>query len=189
MRPFTHPGGFFVITFLFAVFFASLAAGSARADENPAPKNPVKEAINFVSFGLKKPAEAKSDSKEPITLEMDRARVLRLERPADMIIIGNPLIADASVQDRQTLVLTGRSFGVTNLIALDKDGKPILEKSLIVEAHEENFVRIYRRSLRETLTCSPVCENTITVGDQPDGFANIVEQIEKRNNLSVLGAQ
>src|ERR1019366_2351496 len=50
-----------------------------------------------------------------ITVGVDRAQVLRVSRPADVFIVGNPAIADATVQDSQTLVITGKSFGSTNI--------------------------------------------------------------------------
>jgi Flp pilus assembly secretin CpaC len=34
------------------------------------------------------------------------------------VIIGNPTIADVSVQGGNLLVVTGKSFGVTNIISL-----------------------------------------------------------------------
>ena len=53
---------------------------------------------------------------------MNQAKIVKLSRAADTIVIGNPEIADASVQDASTVVLTGKGFGVTNLVVLDEDG-------------------------------------------------------------------
>jgi hypothetical protein len=85
-------------------------------------------------------------------------------------------------------VLTGRSFGVTNLIILDAAGDPIVDQTLVVRGHETNTVRIYRRSYRETLACAPVCEPTLTIGDNSETFAFASEQIKTRNSLSDAGA-
>lgn len=121
---------------------------------------------------------------KPIIVTIDRARVLKISRPADTIIIGNPAIADATVQDSQTLVITGRSFGVTNIVILDANGDPIVDETIIVQGHETNTVRIYRRAVRETLACSPVCEPTLTIGDDPETFETAASQIKERNALS-----
>jgi hypothetical protein len=107
-----------------------------------------------------------------------------VSRPAATVIIGNPAIADATVEDEQTLVLTGRSFGVTNLIILDAKGEPIVDQTLVVKGHETNTVRIYRRSQRETMACAPVCEPTLTIGDDATAFNFASEQITARNTLS-----
>ncbi|MFD0917023.1 pilus assembly protein N-terminal domain-containing protein [Pseudahrensia aquimaris] len=115
---------------------------------------------------------------------VDRAKVVRFDRSASTIIIGNPLIVDATLQDSQTIVLTGRSFGVTNLIVIDEAGEAIMDETVVVGAHETNSVRIYRRTNRETLACSPVCEPTLTIGDQAATFDNTLDQVKRRNELS-----
>ncbi|MGB7335218.1 MAG: pilus assembly protein N-terminal domain-containing protein [Salaquimonas sp.] len=122
--------------------------------------------------------------KQPVVVTIDRAKVFRISSPASTVIIGNPSIADATVEDDVTLVLTGRSFGVTNLIVLDRDGQPIVDETIVVRGHEENTVRIYRRDERVTLACAPVCEPTLTIGDNAQVFEFAQEQIEARNSLS-----
>ena len=124
------------------------------------------------------------DSNQPIIVTVDRAKVFRISRPASTVIIGNPAIADATVEDDRTLVLTGRSFGVTNLIILDKNGEPIVDETIVVRGHEANTVRIYRRASRETMACAPVCEPTLTIGDDQVSFEFAQEQIQARNALS-----
>lgn len=95
---------------------------------------------------------------EAIQVLMNQAKIVKLARPADTIVIGNPEIADASVQDASTIVLTGKGFGVTNLVILDQDGTPIVDEQIVVSRHFANSVRIYRRSDVQTLSCSPFCE-------------------------------
>lgn len=115
---------------------------------------------------------------------IDRAKVVRIAKPADTIIVGNPSIVDATIQDSRTIVLTGRNFGVTNMIILDADGDAIVDETIVVQGHETNTVRVYRQAIRETLACSPVCENTLTVGDEAAKFAAMDEQIKARNGLA-----
>jgi Flp pilus assembly secretin CpaC len=129
-------------------------------------------------------AQPPLDASEAVIVTVDRARVFHVSRPAATVIIGNPSIADATVEDEQTLVLTGRSFGVTNLIILDAKGSPIVDQTLIVKGHETNTVRIYRRADRETMACAPVCEPTLTIGDNARAFTFANEQITARNTLS-----
>lgn len=93
-----------------------------------------------------------------INILMNQAKILKLSRPADTIVIGNPLIADASVQDASTIVLTGRGFGVTNLVVIDTDGMPILDEQIVVSRSTANSVRVYRRADVQTLSCTPYCE-------------------------------
>src|SRR5690606_24445684 len=80
-------------------------------------------------------------SAEPIMVEMNQARIVKLARAADTIIIGNPNIADASVQDASTLVLTGKGFGVTNMVVIDADGEVIVDEQIAVSRNTANTVR------------------------------------------------
>ncbi len=138
----------------------------------------------FLLAGLALATHSAAQASEAVVVTIDRAKVLKISRPADTIIIGNPSIADATIQDAQTLVLTGRSFGVTNIVILDADGDPIVDETVVVQGHETNTVRIYRRAVRETLACSPVCEPTLTIGDNAKTFVAASAQIKERNSLS-----
>ena len=97
-------------------------------------------------------------SAEAIRVFIDQARVVKLARPADTIIIGNPEIADAAVQDASTVVLTGKGFGVTNLVILDRDGAAIVDGQVLVSRTAANAVNVYRRAEVQALSCSPYCE-------------------------------
>jgi Flp pilus assembly secretin CpaC len=97
---------------------------------------------------------------EAIQVLMNQAKIVKLARPADTIVIGNPDIADASVQDATTIVLTGREFGVTNMVVLDANGIPIVDEQIVVSRHVANSVRIYRRADVQTLSCTPYCESS-----------------------------
>ncbi|MGB3833826.1 MAG: pilus assembly protein N-terminal domain-containing protein [Mesorhizobium sp.] len=102
------------------------------------------------------PAEAGAG----IEVTMNQARILKLARDADTIVIGNPQIADAAVQDASTIVLTGKGFGVTNLVVLDRDGSPIIDEQVTVVRQSTSTVRIYRRSQVQTMSCTPYCESS-----------------------------
>ncbi|MGB3876193.1 pilus assembly protein N-terminal domain-containing protein [Shinella zoogloeoides] len=89
---------------------------------------------------------------------MDHARVLRLDRPVSKVIVGNAAVADATVADAQTIVLTGRNFGTTNLVLLDADGNAIVDERVLVSIDEGNTVRVFRQTDRSVLSCTPNCE-------------------------------
>lgn len=97
---------------------------------------------------------------EAITVTMNQAKIVKLSRAADTIIIGNPEIADASVQDASTVVLTGKGFGVTNLVILDDTGAPIIDEQVMVSRSTASTLRIYRRASVQTLSCTPYCESS-----------------------------
>jgi len=135
------------------------------------------------------PVSATETAEESIIVTVDRAKVFRISRAASTIIVGNPAIVDVTIEDEKTLVLTGRSFGVTNLIILDLEGNPVIDQTVIVRGHETNTVRIYRRSSRETMACAPVCEPTLTIGDNSASFAFATQQIIAKNALAMANAK
>ena len=125
---------------------------------------------------------------EPISVIIDHARVMQISRPADIVIIGNPAIADATIQDNRTLIITGRSFGTTNLIVLDKEGQPIADEVITVAAPNNQVVTVYRRSSRQSYSCTPDCSPMLIVGDNVATFEAVNSQIQAHGSLSEAAA-
>lgn len=119
-----------------------------------------------------------------LEVAIDHAQVLKITRRAETIIIGNPSIVDVTVHDSSTLVLTGRSYGVTNLVVLDGEGEPIIDESVTVTSAEEGTVRVYRQAQRVTYACAPQCEPTVTIGDSGDNFQTAVAQYKARQSMA-----
>ena len=103
---------------------------------------------------------------------VNHAKVIKLAEPAATIIIGNDGIADATVKDATTLVLTGRRFGTTNLVVLDTDGEPIVDERVVVRKDEGSSVRVFRPSeegvVAMEMQCSPTCALTPAPGMSED---------------------
>lgn len=93
-----------------------------------------------------------------LRVSMNHARVLRLDRPVSKVIVGNAKVADATVSDAHTIVLTGRSYGTTNLVLLDADGNAIVDERILVSIDEGNTVRVFKQTERMVLSCTPNCE-------------------------------
>jgi Flp pilus assembly secretin CpaC len=111
------------------------------------------------------PGAAQAAGNDPITVKANMARILRISAPAATVIIGNPGVADVTIQDPQTLILTGKSFGETNLIVLDSAGNPVADTIVSVVQANADTVTVYMGTARTTLSCQPVCQQTITLGD------------------------
>jgi Flp pilus assembly secretin CpaC len=112
----------------------------------------------FSSFSA--PSAVAAD--EMLNVFMNQARVLKLDRPISKVIIGNSDVADATVADAKTIVLTGRSFGTTNLVIIDADGNAIVDERILVSIDEGNTVRVFRQTVRSVLSCTPNCEEHAT---------------------------
>jgi Flp pilus assembly secretin CpaC len=108
-----------------------------------------------------------------IDVVMNEAKVVKLSREADTVIIGNPEIADASVQDANTLVLTAKGFGITNLVVLDRQGNPIVDEQIVVSRQAAQSIRIYRRANVQTMSCTPYCEGAFRSGAEQASDAQV----------------
>ncbi len=114
-------------------------------------------------------ASAAADDNGLLRVYMNQARVLRLDRPVAKVIIGNSNVADATVADPKTIVLTGRSYGTTNLVLLDSEGNAIADERILVSIDEGNTVRVFRQTERSVLSCTPNCEQHSSGGTGAPG--------------------
>ena len=121
---------------------------------------------------------------ESLVVSVDRATIMRLDQPAATIIIGNPAIADASVQNREMLIVTGKAYGSTNLIVLDGQGQVISESTIYVQAVQDGAVTVQRGMDKVSLACTPNCERVLAIGDSNDAFTAVGSQMETRNRIA-----
>jgi hypothetical protein len=112
---------------------------------------------------------------------LDQAAIVRLPERVATIVIGNPLIADVSVQAGGMMVLTGKGYGMTNIVALDRAGNVLMDRAVEVVGPQDNVVIVYRGASRESYSCAPMCERRITLGDTPDFFDATIGQTGTRN--------
>lgn len=107
--------------------------------------------------GLMPASAAPQTSKiESVIVMVDHAKVVRLPEKAQTVIIGNPAIADVAVQKNGVMVVTGKSFGVTNLIALDAGGALLAESLVRVGADSDSLLTVQRGLERESYSCTPI---------------------------------
>lgn len=126
---------------------------------------------------------------ETVTVTVDHAKVVRLPAKAQTVIVGNPGIADVSVQKNGVMVVTGKSFGVTNLIALDASGALLAESLVRVGAASDSVLTVQRGLERESYSCTPICQPAIQLGDAQRYFGEASGQTTARNVLATVGPQ
>jgi Flp pilus assembly secretin CpaC len=124
---------------------------------------------------------------ETLSVVLDQAKVIKMPDGVSTVIVGNPLIADVSVQSGGLLVLTGKGYGVTNLLALDRNGAVVMERAVNVEGPQDNLI-VYRGTERESYSCAPNCERRITLGDSPAYFNATLAQSGSRTGQAQAGA-
>jgi len=93
-------------------------------------------ALSFAAINAKAEEQASND----FLVQYDQARVMRIDEPATDIIVGNPSIAAVAIRGAKLLVVTGKTFGVTNVIVLNADGQVIVNRRLVVRADDQKIV-------------------------------------------------
>lgn len=124
------------------------------------------------AFGMQPAAMANDEV--VVSVNANMARVLRIGTPAATVIIGNPAIADVTIQDPQTLVLTGRSYGRTNLIILDAHGEPVADTIIEVTQLQSDTVTVFMGAQRTSIACAPNCQPVIMLGDDSSYTAGAI---------------
>jgi hypothetical protein len=125
---------------------------------------------------------------EPITVWLDEARVIKVPERAATVVIGDPLIADLSIQPGGIAVITGKGYGATNVIVMDPSGAVLLEKSIEVKGPRDLIVVVYRGVNRNTYSCTPECAPRITLGDDSDYFGKTLSDSGSRNTQAMSSA-
>lgn len=123
-----------------------------------------------------------------VWLTMDHVRPYKLEKPAQNIIIGNPAIADVTVQDAENLLLFGKAPGLTNIFIMDEEGNTIENMIVRVRTNATDQLTFHRGSARTTYTCTTNCEATVTVGDDPIVFGQVSGQVGQKYNQAASAA-
>jgi len=94
---------------------------------------------------------------ETLTVRMNQSAPVRLSAPARDVVIGNPAIADVNVLDGRSLVVLGKSYGVTNLLVMDQAGRLILNRQIVVSGPEPG-ISFYRGGELRSYACGERCE-------------------------------
>ena len=141
-------------------------------------------AVAFVLAAGASPARAETDV---IAVILDQAKIARLPEGASTLIVGNPMIADVTMlKNNNTMVITGKGFGQTNLIAVDASGSLIEEEQIRV-LPSKTLVVLQSGSSRMSYACNPDCMPTVQLGDDDKIFTEAGTQISTRNGYASGG--
>src|ERR1043165_1958923 len=102
----------------------------------------------FAAAALLLPGTARAA--EALSVVLDQATLMKLPDKVSTIVVGNPLNAAVAVQSGGLIVVTGKGFGSTKLIALDRAGTVLMERSIVVSGPTGPTVQVYRGIQRET---------------------------------------
>jgi hypothetical protein len=121
---------------------------------------------------------------DALTVDLDQAQISRVPDRTATVVVGNPAIADISLQPGGIMVVTGKSYGTTNIVTLDRSGSVLTERSVLVRGSRDDVLVVYRGVERETYSCTPRCEPRLTPGDSANSFDPALKQIKAHNDLA-----
>lgn len=88
------------------------------------------------------------------------------------------------------VVVTGKGYGSTNMIAMDRAGEVLASRSIQVEGPADKMVTVYRGLERESYSCTPDCQRRVTLGDRRTYFETALSQTNVLNSqASAAGAR
>ncbi|MFT4912081.1 MAG: Flp pilus assembly secretin CpaC [Brevundimonas sp.] len=99
---------------------------------------------------------------QPMNVGIDQSTRVQLSGPAGSVIVGNSQIADVTVVDANTLYITGKGYGVTEVIAVDAIGRTVFQSRVVVTAGSgDGQVRIWRGGQATEMACAASCSPSV----------------------------
>lgn len=134
------------------------------------------------------PAVAMAGPNDVIGVNVDQATLFKIPGKVATIVIGNPMIADVTLQPGGIIVVTGKGYGSTNFIAMDRSGEVMVDRQIEVVGPKEKVVTVHRGLERETYSCTPMCEPRVTLGDGDKFLKSSIDQVNTLNNQGASAA-
>lgn len=98
----------------------------------------------------------------PLRVEIDQAMRIPLRAAAGSVIVGNPMIADVTVVDSKTLFITGKGYGVTEIVAVDAIGRTVFQRQIVVsDGSGSGRVRVWRGGQATEMACGSSCSPSV----------------------------
>ncbi|MCI4677799.1 pilus assembly protein N-terminal domain-containing protein [Rhodoblastus acidophilus] len=138
-----------------------------------------------VMAGLLAHSEASPATNDVVQVTVDKARVARIPDKTETLIVGQPGIADVTMLKNSSMgVITGKSFGETNLIALDAKGDLLGEWTVRVGASKPDLL-LQNGLNQESFICNPQCLPTIDLADAKAIAANRTAAVAAHNAFAM----
>lgn len=122
-----------------------------------------------------------------LSVGLDQTRTVHVDQQIATLSIGNPAIADVNVRDGKTLFVLGKSFGRTNVLALDNKGQTVLDVTVLVTSAQGGAVTVYRGTKQSSYDCATNCQRALVPGDDSEQFDKLQGQISTKVKMGTTG--
>lgn len=82
------------------------------------------------------------DTHPMLRLTPDKSELIRLDKEAGTVVVGNPAHLSVIADSAKTLVLVPQAIGATYLVIMDRQGNTLMQRHVIVGSPKEKYVRI-----------------------------------------------
>jgi Flp pilus assembly secretin CpaC len=123
-----------------------------------------------------------------VSIPMDEVRTVTFAKPVATVYVGNASIAGINMIDSRHAFVLGKSFGTTNVIALDTSGREVANTAVTVSGAGGRTVTLTKGAQQTTLACSSArCDSAPMPGDAH--YGDITGDFEKHMDLGTKTAQ
>ncbi len=144
----------------------------------------IRSSLPGLIFGLLALVPAAAQAGQPLVVKLDYTQVMTVARPPGTVIVGNPSVADVTIQGDQ-VYLHARSYGTTNILMLDENGGQLADLDVTVQSGADNDIQVFKAGASYTYVCAPECETTLKIGDSPAYYDAVAKQQQKRNAIAL----
>ncbi len=96
-----------------------------------------------------------------LSVQIDSIQRVQLGGAVSSVIVGNPEIADVTVVDANTLFITGKGYGVTEVVAVDGIGRTVFQRQVVVTGGSFGAVRVWRGGKATEMACAGSCSPSV----------------------------
>ena len=116
-----------------------------------------------------------------VSVPLDEVRILAFDQPISTLYIGNPSVADVTMIDKRHAFVLGKSYGATNIVALDASGTEVGNQQVVVFGSSSAVVTLQRGAARMTYSCAASrCEPSPQPGDGKEPFDASMDPGQRR---------
>jgi hypothetical protein len=102
-----------------------------------------KLAVLLIAVLALRVAPAAAAEAEPLVVNLDKAHMMRLAKPAHRVVVGNPAIADVTLETPVLMSIFGKTAGETSLLILGDDDREILSQPIVVTTTTDRTVSVH----------------------------------------------
>lgn len=134
-----------------------------------------------------------SDSTHPmLRLTPDKTEMVHLDQDANSVIVGNPAHMNVLLENPRLLLIAPRQPGATQFTVLNKEGKVIMQRHVIVTGPKEDYIRIRRTCINGGGNCEPttvyycpdICHDVRLLAGQPNNGGQPGDSIQPAMTFS-----